>query len=270
MSSDELTSREYWDRVYDGSGRRKHAAINPQRDYFADELIAVLTPHLPASTSGRPVRFLEMGCGNSLWLPYFARQWGYAVSGIDYSEDGCELARANLRATGCDGEVYQRDFTRLSDEFAGAFDVVLSLGVVEHFHDTAGIVGIFARCLAPGGVLVTVIPNLAGGMGRIVRWIDRAVYDLHVPLTREALVAAHAIHGLKITEAAFLSFAQLGMVNVSNLRLARPLGKLAYGLDLMHMYVRRLTGWRPQSPSWSSFLCVVARRPAASTPGRSP
>ena len=36
------------------------------------------------STQGKTL--LEIGCGGSNWLPYFAREYNFIIAGLDYSE----------------------------------------------------------------------------------------------------------------------------------------------------------------------------------------
>ena len=43
-------------------------------------------------------QLLEMGAGASQWLPYLHARFGFAVTGLDYSEIGCERARERARA----------------------------------------------------------------------------------------------------------------------------------------------------------------------------
>src|SRR5262245_50961326 len=54
---------------------------------------------------GREFRLLEVGCAQSAWLPYFAREFGFSVSGLDYSPVGAQMARDVLRASGVEGEI---------------------------------------------------------------------------------------------------------------------------------------------------------------------
>ena len=37
-------------------------------------------------------KLLEIGCGGSAWLPYLAKESGFEVYGIDYSELACQQA----------------------------------------------------------------------------------------------------------------------------------------------------------------------------------
>lgn len=254
-----LTSKSYWDVMYDPLAPQKRSMIDPNRHYSADELMRFLAPHLPCATKERPVFFLEMGCGNSKWLPYFALKWHYDVAGIDYSQNGCRMAEANLLAVGCTGEISWMDFNQLDTEFYGKYDIVFSWGVVEHFEQTADIVGRFATCLAPTGLLITVVPNMAGLMGHLQKLVDAQIYNLHVPLNKEALALAHTANGLRICAAGYLGFLALGMINISTLPFNRWLGKLRAGVDLLHLYGARATRLRPQSAHWSSYVAVIAQ-----------
>ena len=256
-----LTTNEYWDSVYHSLHGARRAMVRPGLRYSVNELLRFIRPHLPTATPDHPVRLVEMGCGNSLWLPYFAEHWGYRVSGIDYSEAGCRMAEQNLEASGCSGTIHCIDFSEVDGPLSQRHDVVVSFGVVEHFADIRGIVGTFARALAPGGTMVTSIPNMSGGMGRMQRRLSTRAADLHVPLDRETLVEAHEANGLEVLAASYLCFLGLGMLNAEGTPWSSALRALQAGADLLHLQVRRLTRWRPQSASWSSFIAVVARRP---------
>ena len=255
-----LTSKEYWDRGYTATSESKRAQINPARDYFADDFLSLVTPHLPISTDEGRVRLLEMGCGNSLWLPYFAQHWNYQPTGLDYSAEGCRQAENNLLRARCTGDIHCGDFTDLGDDLSDCFDLVVSFGVVEHFERTAEVLGYFAKCLKPGGLNITAIPNMAGTMGGLQRLLDKQIYDLHVPLDLDALVAAHEAAGLRIRFASYCGFLQLGMINTSRLALGSWIARVFYGLDRLHLVLRRLSGIRPQNPKWSSFVVVIAER----------
>ena len=256
-----LTSKEQWDRGYQPRARRARVMVDDARSYFANELLHFARPYLPSAKPADPVRLLEFGCGNSQWLPYFARHYSYQVAGVDYSEAGCRLAAMNLEIAGAQGDVYCRDFAQLGTELEDAFDVGLSLGVVEHFEDTASIVGTFARCVKPGGILITTVPNLTGGMGRIVARMDRDVFAGHKPVSAEDLAAAHRACGLRPVCVTYLGLLSLGMLNWSTWPGQRWLERACLAGDLLLLHGRRLTRWRRQSASWSSFALVIAERP---------
>jgi len=226
---------------------------------------ALFTELFPAP---RPAgaRLLEIGCARSAWLPYFARRHGFAVAGIDYSEPGCDAARRLLAREGVAGEVACADFREPPAAFPGAFDAVVSFGVVEHFTDTAGTLAAFGRFLAPGGLLVTVVPNLAGWTGRLLRALNPADYARHVVVTSAALAAGCRDAGLAEVSCRPFLLANFSLVPVGHLRpaaagvAARYLlwwaSKAAWALE------RGVPGIAPGG-ALAPYLVCVARRPAA-------
>jgi 2-polyprenyl-3-methyl-5-hydroxy-6-metoxy-1,4-benzoquinol methylase len=188
--------RGYWDEVWTGNvPQLRRLPDGRLRLTRVEQRFARLFRRLGALEGASGKRLLEIGSAGSTWLPWFAQE-GFRVAGIDYSEPGCETARRLLDEAGVDGEVVHADALEPPTELLGAFDVVVSFGVVEHFEDTAGALRAFGRFLAPGGVLVTVVPNMTGVTGLTQRLVNRDVYAIHVPLDCAALAAAHRAAGL--------------------------------------------------------------------------
>jgi len=162
---------------------------------------------------GKNRKLLELGCGGSAYLPYFAQQFGYEVYGLDYSERGCELARRMCDAYGVSPRIICADFFNAPAEWLGSFDVVTSFGVVEHFTDTANTVRMFAKFLRPGGILLTIVPNMEGMIGWGQKMLSREVFDKHEVITRERLQKAHQEAGLSVIENDYFLFANFGVIN---------------------------------------------------------
>ena len=160
------------------------------------------------------MELVEVGCAQSVYLPYFARQFGFKVSGIDRSEMGCERARMILAREGVKGEIYCTDFFSLPAELIGRFDVVISLGVIEHFEQTAEAVRAMAKLLKPGGRIFNGIPNFTGVLGAYQKLLDLVIYNAHVPLSRENLASAHREAGLEIESCDYFLPICLEVINV--------------------------------------------------------
>jgi SAM-dependent methyltransferase len=160
-----------------------------------------------------PLRLLEIGCAQSGWLPYFARQWGCRVAGLDYSDLGCLKTRALLAREGIAGEIFHQDMFCPEPAQLAGFDLVFSNGVVEHFEDPAAVLAQMAVYLKPGGRMITVVPNLAGWLGSFQRWVSPEVMATHLPLTREELAGVHEKAGLQPHCCAYLAFLHLSVVN---------------------------------------------------------
>jgi 2-polyprenyl-3-methyl-5-hydroxy-6-metoxy-1,4-benzoquinol methylase len=177
-------------------------------------------------------KLLEIGCARSLWLPYFAGEFGFEVTGLDYSETGCEQERAILARAQVKGEIVCADFFQPPAEMLASFDVVVSFGVAEHFTNTADCIDAFARFLKPNGLMLTSIPNLKGLPGCLVKALNRPVYDIHVPLDAQALAEAHRRAGLTVLACDNFMSSNFGVCN--------------------------LEGIKPRTPSWLAKKSILA------------
>jgi SAM-dependent methyltransferase len=109
----------------------------------ADELRSVVDRFPPSA------RVLELGAGSgfqSAWL----RRLGHTVSAVDVEEGGEE--------GGHEHPVTVYDGVHLPFD-AGAFDVVFSSNVLEHVRDLDGLLADVRRVLAPGGVVISILPS---------------------------------------------------------------------------------------------------------------
>ena len=210
---------------------------------------------------------LEVGCARSEWLPYFARRYPMTVTGLDYSEDGCALEREVLRRAGVDGDVLHSDLFTPPPESLEAFDAVVSLGVVEHFDDTAACIEAIARLAKPGGVVITVIPNMAGAQGLLQRVANPSVFDIHVPLTASNLANAHRRAGLAVEESKYLLSTNFGVVNLHGRKkttgtrlLERLLLQLTRISKLAWIFEDRF-GPLPATRTFAPYVGCWARRP---------
>jgi SAM-dependent methyltransferase len=78
---------------------------------------------------------------------------------------GADLNRKLFAAHGADpANVIQADFfdPALQERYRGWFDVVVSRGFIEHFHDVEDVIRKHLNLLRSGGLLVVAIPNLRG------------------------------------------------------------------------------------------------------------
>lgn len=140
-----------------------------------------------SSERDRNHKLIEIGCGNSVYLSYFHKHFGFEVSGIDYSEYGCEQTKKILARDGVPGSVYLGDLFNPPANLIEQFDVVCSFGVVEHFNDTKDVLQHIGKFLKPGGILITTIPNLTGITGSLQKWMNKPVYDIHKVMTLDEI-----------------------------------------------------------------------------------
>jgi 2-polyprenyl-3-methyl-5-hydroxy-6-metoxy-1,4-benzoquinol methylase len=95
-----------------------------------------------------PRSLFELGCGNGATARMLAAE-GYAVTGVDPSASGIEIAKRHER------EGLRFEVGSTGDDLAakfGRFPVVVSLEVIEHCPSAREFIRSFASLLAPGGV----------------------------------------------------------------------------------------------------------------------
>ncbi len=112
-----------------------------------------------------------------------------------------------------------------------AFDVVVSFGVIEHFEHTAGCLNALSEFLKPGGVAITIIPNMVGLLGFFQKLMDQRVFDIHVPLDNQALAAKHQPM-LNVISCNYFLFVNWNAINIESWK-----GRMSYRLAV------RLRSW---------------------------
>lgn len=214
-SPKDKAGKDYWETLWEKVGENEAADLMPPRSHVENIFARLFSSELTPFPNN--ARLLEIGCGNSHWLPYFARVFGFRVAGIDYSQQGCERVKRLLDRAGVNGDVICADLFDPPPSMKRAFDIVVSLGVAEHFEDTTRTIRAFSTFLADGGRMITSIPNMCGAIGFAQKRLNRGVFDLHVPLGPQHLALAHANAGLKIRRVDRLSAVGFNVVNINGL-----------------------------------------------------
>jgi SAM-dependent methyltransferase len=256
--------QSYWDQVWEGLPIP--AAIDPHDPSRHNHIQRRFHQYFARAFAGQETvgkQLLEVGAGGSRWLPYFANEFGFAVAGIDYSPQGCEQGEAILRQAGVEGKVLLADLFAPPPEMLGVYDVVVSIGLVEHFDNTAACVASLARFLQPRGLMITVIPNLVGGIGWLQRHVCRSIYDVHVPLDRESLRAAHERAGLAVAHCDYFLAADLSAVNLacwSDRWFYRSLLRLPYAVAQLQWLLDERGVKLPSRRQSSRYVICSARK----------
>jgi len=214
------------------------------------------------------MRLLEIGCAKSAWLPYFAKEFGFEVCGLDYSPVGCEMARKVLQANGVEADVVQADLFSPPVNMLGTFDVVISIGVVEHFDDTASCLSAVSSFLKPGGMLITNIPNMVGWIGSIQRLVNRPVYDIHQLIDPVRLREAHESAGLDVLECDYFLCTSFGVNNLNGISMSTAVGffkKIFLGIlarvsMLVWLIENKIGSFSPNRFSSPYINCIARKR----------
>ncbi|HWN10330.1 MAG TPA: class I SAM-dependent methyltransferase [Pyrinomonadaceae bacterium] len=203
----DIAGKEHWDGIYE-------AAAPVQAEWLPWSYGEQAIEHALLSEIKRlkPQNLLEVGCGDSTWLPHLARKTGLKVTGVDYSQEGCDLARQRLRANNIEGTILCADILRVEPEAVGQFDFVFSLGLVEHFSDLEGILQALLKFVRPGGVLFTEVPNLRSIHGLMVWSWQPALMAKHELISRRRMARAYQAVGLENITARYLGLFSLNIV----------------------------------------------------------
>lgn len=262
MENVDLAGVEHCNGVYRAAGPAG-AGWEPE-DYdslvLADALLSEIA-------SARPLSLLEVGCGNTPWLPYLGRRTGLPVKGMDYSPAGCDLARDRLAAEGVEGEIVCADLFRVDPDVVGRHGFVFSLGLVEHFTDLEDVLGKLAALVRPGGSLFTEVPNLRSIHGAL-SWIwQPELFAKHRRIGRSRLAEAHRRVGLEHVRARYRGVFSLDIVAWETYpRWPRLAPIVAPRVRRLHGRIERLlrrTGWLGGTAPFAPFLYAVGRRPQA-------
>ncbi|MDE2583260.1 MAG: bifunctional 2-polyprenyl-6-hydroxyphenol methylase/3-demethylubiquinol 3-O-methyltransferase UbiG [Rhodospirillales bacterium] len=212
---DALAAR-WWDP--DGPMRPLHR-MNPARIAWIAAQIAAAFP----GQSGLAV--LDVGCGAGLAAEALAAR-GFDVLGIDAAPAPIAAAQEHARERQAGQAGTSRPAMHLAYRVAAPedlmaegrrFPVVTALEVIEHAEDPAAFVGILARLLAPGGLLVLSTLNRTAasfaaakiGAEYLLRWLPVGTHDWRRFVTPVELAAIVRAAGLRVSDVTGLAPAPL-------------------------------------------------------------
>jgi len=155
-----LTTPDFWDNYWQNSPDWQNVDVRRSYDRCFDQVFHRWLP------TGSQYQLIEIGCAPGRWLIYFYQKFGYQVTGCDSAPMATVLTRANLARANVPGQIISANFFDGTLP-AQTYDIVLSLGFVEHFADPWLVISKHIHLLKPGGRLVLEVPNYTG----LNRWI---------------------------------------------------------------------------------------------------
>ena len=173
-AADALTDPGHWDRYWE-QARSLPIATEPGDQPSTTAILDVLDRY---TASAAPLSVLEVGGAPGGYLVHLWRRFGHDVCVLDNSPVGIELTRRNFEMLGVPGRALDRDLFS-TEQPVEQFDVVYSLGLVEHFADTTAVVAAHLAYVRPGGRLIVGCPNLLGINGALLRYLSPSALEWH-------------------------------------------------------------------------------------------
>jgi cyclopropane fatty-acyl-phospholipid synthase-like methyltransferase len=183
------------------------------------------------------LRTIELGAGRGD-LSVLLAAHGAEVTLLDFSQKALDAAGQRFERLRVDAHQIKADLTRTGEQLQGAYDVALSVGVLEHMQgpDRLRAVRTHRQVLRPGGVAMISVPNAACIPYRLWKaylqlrgWWP---YGLEIPYSRGELLALGREAGFRDCHTACTAF-------------LRSLGD---------QFCRTFLGWGPGWSDARSFL----------------
>jgi SAM-dependent methyltransferase len=184
MGTKKLSDREFWENYWETRNVQEPEIKRSKKGLSINSILDVFDKYLPVNDT---FHALEIGGAPGRYLIYMAKNFKYHVHSLDYSNIGNEQTKKNLASANIPIEVYQRDlFSKNSNNDLPLFDMVYSLGFIEHFEDLDLVVKKHFELLKPGGILLLGVPNLGG------------IYRFFLKRTAPQHLAMHNLEAMKI------------------------------------------------------------------------
>lgn len=120
---------------------------------------------------------LEVGCGRGTIALYLNKYLDCQVDLLDNSQEAIDLAKSNFAKFNGQGEFRVESVENMSYP-DNTFDLVVSIGLTEHFEDYHKVYSEQYRVLKPGGVMICLnVPKKRSiqGLNRFYRWFIKPV-----------------------------------------------------------------------------------------------
>jgi 2-polyprenyl-3-methyl-5-hydroxy-6-metoxy-1,4-benzoquinol methylase len=160
-----LTNHRFWEDYWNKQSINKS---KKKTTLLIQEIFRIFDKYLPKDSS---LNVLEIGGGSGEFLLYMAKNFGYNANSMDYSSAGNEKTKETFVNNGIDIIIYEQDLFTFNDNSL-KFDIVFSLGFIEHFDNVEKVIEKHLELLKPGGILLLGVPNLAGIYHEFLKYLS--------------------------------------------------------------------------------------------------
>jgi SAM-dependent methyltransferase len=170
-----LTDQAFWDAYW------QHLKLptvfeETRSSPYQREILRVFKRFVP---EGQGSRALEIGGAPGGYLAFVNRTFGHEAYAIDSSAVGCRKLEENFRLLKIPVTVYCRDVLEGDLSDLPRFDLVYSLGLIEHFSDPREMIRKHIELAKPGGLVILGLPNFLGISRTILRLTRPETFRKH-------------------------------------------------------------------------------------------
>ena len=158
----------FYQKVY-RKGEEKHYTDFVTKKKISSEPFEVLKQ---IRWKGKKV--LDVGCGTGFFA-YQAAKEGAKVLGIDYAKEGIDIAKNKYKHKNL--EFQKQDVKEIKEKF----DVIVSIGVIEHMDEPFEILKFLKSRLNPKGKIIITTPNWTNPRGYILMTLN-LLFDAPITL----------------------------------------------------------------------------------------
>ena len=171
-----IVEQKHWDESY--RNWEYYVAENEVTD-FLDKWLDYLKGKIRISNC------FEVGCYPGSYLAHISKKYGLCANGVDLTPELGERFTEWLLGEGIRvGDFFCEDAfecIKKQKELGIVYDLVYSLGFIEHFEEYIDVLKIHGEILKNNGLLIATTPNYAGLFQRVMHILtDKRNYDRHV------------------------------------------------------------------------------------------
>ena len=159
-----------YDQVYKKGERQHYSKL-----LFAKNKISIDKKAVIGLINWKNKTVLDVGCGTGELADIAARLGAKKVLGVDYSTNAIAIAKKSHKHKNVFFEC------RNASDIRGRYDVITSLGTLEHFDNPFNMLKSFKDMLNPGGSIVVVSPNWSNPRGYMLMTL-KLLFDAKITL----------------------------------------------------------------------------------------
>jgi hypothetical protein len=226
----ELTNRIFWEKYW----KAKPLIEIVGKDFGLHKIFEKFLEHKKYKT------MIEIGGFPGYYAIYFNKVWGYKTTFLDYLINPKTINKL-LIVNGLkinDINIIKADFFRYSNH--KKYDVVFSLGFIEHYSDTKDVLKRHWDMASTGGQMIIGLPNFLGLNGLYQLLFDPSILKVHNLDSMDAARLRNIVRELK-PKRMEIFYVSTGLVWLENLKkrsvllrlLTRVLNAIGAGLTML-------------------------------------